>query len=281
MLCAQCETSTYIFFLIFKIKTSSPTFVPSILTGITSSVTTFRSPPKNLAAMFDFSVAGPLAGMAASLLAIAAGAQLTTVIADTSFLPALPLEILRQSTLGGGIIEYVLGNGALYVPEGALGTETVAAMTIPLHPIAIAGYISLLVNALAILPIGSKCACADWRACYGWSAGRWFVALVFNTFGSLLCVCFALFPATDGGRAAIALFGRAGKLSAGTFAIFVLFVFGAMGSDLFLFYALFCLVYQTGNEIPARNEVDKLDLPRSFTAVALYVLAALSIVPFQ
>jgi hypothetical protein len=138
-----------------QFKTSAPTFVPSIFTGITSSVTTFKSPPKNNAAMFDFAVAGPLAGMAASLLALAVGSQLTA-ISDPSLLPALPLEILRQSTLGGGIIEQVLGNGILYVSEGALGTAAVAGMTVPLHPIAIAGYISLIVNALAVLPIGSK-----------------------------------------------------------------------------------------------------------------------------
>lgn len=137
------------------IQTTSPTFVPSILTGVTSTVTTFKSPPKNKASMFDFSVAGPVAGMLASLLAIAVGVQLTT-ISDPSLFPALPLEILRQSTLGGGIIEMGLGNGALSVPVGALGTSAVAGMTVPLHPIAIAGYISLIVNALAILPIGSK-----------------------------------------------------------------------------------------------------------------------------
>jgi hypothetical protein len=105
--------------------------------------------------MFDFSISGPLAGMLASLAAIALGAQLT-VVSDPASFPALPLEILRQSTLGGGIINGILGNGALYVPEGALGTPSVAGMTVALHPVAIAGYISLVVNALSILPIGSK-----------------------------------------------------------------------------------------------------------------------------
>ena len=105
--------------------------------------------------MFDYAVAGPLAGMAASLLAIAVGSQLTT-ITDPSLFPALPLEFLRQSTLGGGIIELVLGDGPLYVPQSALGSAAVAGMTVPLHPIAIAGYVSMIVNALAILPVGSK-----------------------------------------------------------------------------------------------------------------------------
>ena len=104
--------------------------------------------------MFDISVAGPLAGILGSLVAIAVGAQLT-LSSDPALLPALPLEILRQSTLGGGIIDNILGSGALSVPEAALGTQAVKSITIPLHPVALAGYISLIVNALGLLPIGS------------------------------------------------------------------------------------------------------------------------------
>jgi hypothetical protein len=105
--------------------------------------------------MFDFSVAGPLTGMVASAAAIVIGSQLTMAV-DPTLLPALPLEILRQSTLGGGIINAILGDGALFIPSGALGSQEVASMTVRLHPAAIAGYISLIVNALSILPIGSK-----------------------------------------------------------------------------------------------------------------------------
>lgn len=105
--------------------------------------------------MLEIAVAGPLSGILASLAAIALGSQLT-LTSDPSLLPALPLEILRQSTLGGGIIEGIIGNGVLNVPPGAEGTQAVAGITIPLHPVAIAGYIGLVVNALAMLPVGSK-----------------------------------------------------------------------------------------------------------------------------
>lgn len=105
--------------------------------------------------MFDFSVSGPLAGMLASCFALVVGSQLSVVTDPASF-PALPLELLRQSTLGGGIIEAILGNDVLSIPEGARGTELVNGMTVPLHPVALAGYFGLVVNALALLPIGSK-----------------------------------------------------------------------------------------------------------------------------
>ena len=132
------------------VKLSVPVFVPSFITGITSSVTTFKTLPKNKNDMFDISAAGPLAGIVASCIALVIGAKLT-LISDPSTLPALPLDILRQSTLGGAIIDNII-SGSLFIPEGAPST----GINIPLHPVAIAGYTSLLVNALALLPIGSK-----------------------------------------------------------------------------------------------------------------------------
>lgn len=223
-----------------NIKTSAPTFVPSIITGITSSVTTFRNPPRNRAAMFDFSIAGPLAGIMASIFAIVVGSQLT-LVSDPSAFPALPLEILRQSTLGGTIINEIIGNGALSVPEGALGTAAVATMTVPLHPVAIAGYISLIVNALCVLPVGT----------------------------------------TDGGRIALALFGREVKLGIGNIFLLAILFVGLVGSDLFLFYFAFLIAFQTGNEIPALNEVDSIDFPRALLATLTFSTAFLCLVPFQ
>lgn len=94
-------------------------------------------------------------GMLASIAALVVGSQLT-LVSDPAFLPALPLDILRQSTLGGGIVDAILGGGALNVPPGAEASQAVAGMTVALHPVAIAGYIGLILNGLALLPIGSE-----------------------------------------------------------------------------------------------------------------------------
>ncbi|GKY93841.1 hypothetical protein MPSEU_000351000 [Mayamaea pseudoterrestris] len=222
------------------VKLTFPAFVPSIITGITSTVTSFKSPPKNKDAMFDVAVAGPLTGMIASIAAIALGASLT-LSSDPSLLPALPLQILRQSTLGGGLIESVLGAGVLAVPSGAENSAQIAAITIPLHPLAVAGYISLIVNALSLVPVGT----------------------------------------TDGGRVALTLFGRGAKLLIGNVFLTALFCIGASGSDLFLFYFGFVLAFQTGNEIPSRNEVDPLSFERVLVATAGIVLMLLTLIPFQ
>jgi hypothetical protein len=59
-----------------------------------------------------------------------------------------------------------------------------------------------------------------------------------------------------------------------------LLALGVLGSDLFLFYFAFVIAFQTGNEIPAQNEVDPIDFPRAMLATAAYVLAILALVPF-
>ncbi|CAB9521628.1 Probable zinc metalloprotease EGY1, chloroplastic [Seminavis robusta] len=221
-------------------STTFPTFVPSLITGVTSTVTQFKEPPKNKEVMFDVALAGPLAGMLASIAALVLGSQLT-LTSDPGLLPALPLDILRQSTLGGGIIDGILGAGALSVPPGAEATDAVAGMTVSLHPVAVAGYIGLILNGLALLPIGT----------------------------------------TDGGRIAQALFGRGVKTAIGNLFLFTVFFIGVLGSDLFLFYFSFLIAFQTGNEIPARNEVDNVSFARVLLATASTVLALLALIPFQ
>jgi len=101
--------------------------------------------------MFDVAASGPLVGFAASLAALAIGAQLS-LTSDPSIMPALPVDILRQSTLGGSIVDSII-QGSLYVPEGADSS----GLMVSLHPLAVAGYVSMIVNALALLPVGSTC----------------------------------------------------------------------------------------------------------------------------
>lgn len=79
---------------------------------------------------------------------------------------------------------------------------------------------------------------------------------------------------------ALSLFGRLAKGAVGSIFFFILLIAGLTGSDLFLFYFSFCIAFQAGNEVPARNEVDKLDIPRVFLATGTYVLAALALIPF-
>lgn len=76
-------------------------------------------------------------------------------------------------------------------------------------------------------------------------------------------------------------FGRGPKLLIGNLFLLGILVAGIGGSDLFLFYFAFCIAFQTGNEIPARNEVDDVEASRIFVALSSYLLAALALIPLQ
>lgn len=75
--------------------------------------------------------------------------------------------------------------------------------------------------------------------------------------------------------------GRVGKqVWGGGFLLALLFI-GFLGNDLFFFYLLYCVFFQQGSEIPARNEVDELDFPRVVAGLAIGVLALLCLIPMQ
>jgi hypothetical protein len=100
--------------------------------------------------MFDFALAGPLAGMVVSLALLLNGLDLTSSMTMGTQLPVVPVDLLRSSSLGGGLVEYFLGNTAILPDQGP-------AAVLPLHPYAIAGFVGLMTNALALLPLGRKC----------------------------------------------------------------------------------------------------------------------------
>jgi hypothetical protein len=88
-----------------------------------------------------------------------------------------------------------------------------------------------------------------------------YTSVHFTLFGLSLTIISPVFVATDGGRMAIALFGRVFKISVATLALIAILLLGSFGdSDLFLFYFMFVVFFQRGNEIPARNEIDKLGM---------------------
>ncbi len=69
-------------------------------------------------------------------------------VATQAQLPCLPVNVIRSSSLGGGMIEWLLGEGLLVSPD--------PSAVIRLHPLAIAGFVGIMSNALSLLPIGSK-----------------------------------------------------------------------------------------------------------------------------
>lgn len=123
--------------------------IPSITTGLAGAITPLKSPPPNLRSLFDFGIAGPLAGLALSFFFLVNGLEMTASGNVSGLLPVLPVDLLRTSSLGGGLIEFFLGKNTLMAgqPLGAV---------VQLHPFAVAGFIGCITNSLALLPLGSK-----------------------------------------------------------------------------------------------------------------------------
>jgi hypothetical protein len=132
-----------------------PTSIPSIQLGLLGSVTPIKSPPPSLISMFDFALAGPIAGLGVSMIFLLYGLQVTASMSASELaqLPALPVELVRSSALAGGLVEEVLGKATLF------GSATTAGSILPLHPLAISGFVGVVSNALALLPLGSTSLC--------------------------------------------------------------------------------------------------------------------------
>jgi len=132
-----------------QFKIGLPTIVPSLQVGLSGFITPLKTPPKNLNALFDFAVAGPLAGIAVSILLLYTGLEKQVFMdaAAQASLPSVPMELLRSSSLGGGIIEWLLGEGILNSPD--------PNAVMRLHPYAVGGFVGIVVNALNLLPIGN------------------------------------------------------------------------------------------------------------------------------
>jgi hypothetical protein len=78
----------------------------------------------------------------------------------------------------------------------------------------------------------------------------------------------------------MALFGRAGSQGVTFISLVSLFVLGVQ-SDLLLFYFAFIVFCQSELEIPMRNEIDEVDVPRVILASFAGFLMLLTIIPMS
>eukprot|EP00533_Pseudo-nitzschia_delicatissima_P000288 CAMPEP_0116098228 /NCGR_PEP_ID=MMETSP0327-20121206/11114_1 /TAXON_ID=44447 /ORGANISM="Pseudo-nitzschia delicatissima, Strain B596" /LENGTH=1023 /DNA_ID=CAMNT_0003590007 /DNA_START=149 /DNA_END=3220 /DNA_ORIENTATION=- len=131
----------------YKFDIGLPNVLPSATTGLAGAITPIKSPPPNNKALFDFAIAGPLAGLTVSIGLLFVGLALTREIGMDANLPVLPVELARSSSLGGGMIQYFMGKYALLPDQGP-------EAYVELHPFAISGWIGCIINALALLPLG-------------------------------------------------------------------------------------------------------------------------------
>lgn len=139
------EMGHYLTARFYKIRSTLPYFIPvPFFLGTFGAFIKMRSPVPNRKALFDLSIAGPLAGFMVTLPFLIWGLAHSTVV-------PLPAQ-------SGGLNPDALNpNYSLLVAllsKLTLGTQLTGNKAIDLHPVAVAGFLGLVVTALNLMPVG-------------------------------------------------------------------------------------------------------------------------------
>ena len=134
-----------------KMKVTPPTILPSTGLPYLGTLTRMKTSPKDYKSLFDFGFAGPATGLGIAFGFLLWGLQLTASMDPeaSKYLPSVPVSFLKLSTLGGTLIDQIIGGGAGIMPQQE--PETLVS----LHPFAIAGFVGMIINSLDLIPIGS------------------------------------------------------------------------------------------------------------------------------
>ena len=130
----------------YQIRTTLPYFIPMpFFLGTFGAMTQMRSPVPHRKALFDINIVSPWAGFILTLGCLWWGLSQSEVI-------SIPTE-------GAGVFNFNALDPSFsffltVLSKLALGETLTAAKAIDLHPVAIAGYLGLVVTAFNLLPIG-------------------------------------------------------------------------------------------------------------------------------
>jgi membrane-associated protease RseP (regulator of RpoE activity) len=143
----------------YGVDSSLPYFIPApfpslFFVGTFGAFIRMRRPPRTRREMFDIGAAGPWAGFVVAVIASIIGLARSQVT---------PLD-----TSQGGLF---LGNSMLFwgVSRVVLGVDP-NSVNVNVHPIALAGWIGLLVTAINLLPVGQL---DGGHVVYSLFGGRW------------------------------------------------------------------------------------------------------------
>ena len=128
----------------YKIDTTLPYFIPfPFFLGTIGAFVQRRSPVPHRRALFDVAIAGPIAGLIITIPVLLWGFSLSEVVPlkepNMLFFDSLDLRF--------SFLVAILG-------KLALGNQLQPEMGLDLHPLAVAGYIGILLTALNLMPIG-------------------------------------------------------------------------------------------------------------------------------
>ncbi|HEY9694123.1 MAG TPA: site-2 protease family protein [Oculatellaceae cyanobacterium] len=139
------ELGHYIAAVYYKIKATLPYFIPiPFFLGTFGAFIQMRSPIPNRKVLFDVAIAGPLAGFIITLPLLFWGLIHSEVVPISDKSGILNFESLDPRY---SLLLTLLG-------KLAMGSELAAETAIHLHPVAVAGYIGLIVTAFNLMPVG-------------------------------------------------------------------------------------------------------------------------------
>ncbi|MBI1241146.1 site-2 protease family protein [Umezakia ovalisporum] len=139
------ELGHYLTARYYKIRATLPYFIPMpFFLGTFGAFIQMRSPIPHRKALFDVSIAGPLAGFVATLPLLIWGLVNSEVVPMTEETGFLNPEALNPKS---SILLALLS-------KLALGDKLTATSAIDLHPIAIAGFFGIIITALNLMPVG-------------------------------------------------------------------------------------------------------------------------------
>lgn len=139
------ELGHYLTARYYKIRSTLPYFIPMpFFLGTLGAFIQMRSPIPNRKALFDISIAGPVAGFIATLPILMWGLANSEVVPQSDKTGLLNPDALNPN--------YSLLLALL--SKLALGSQLTAQSAINLHPVAEAGFLGLIVTALNLMPVG-------------------------------------------------------------------------------------------------------------------------------
>ncbi|MBD2252052.1 site-2 protease family protein [Nostoc parmelioides] len=139
------EMGHYLTARFYKIRSTLPYFIPiPFFLGTFGAFIQMRSPIPNRKALFDVGIAGPLAGFIATLPLVIWGLAHSDLVPLTENTGLLNPDALNPKY---SILVALLA-------KLALGSALTAKLAIDLHPVAVAGFLGLIVTALNLMPVG-------------------------------------------------------------------------------------------------------------------------------
>jgi membrane-associated protease RseP (regulator of RpoE activity) len=228
------KLSQYLVARFHKVRVTLPYFLPVIPVpffpfGTFGAFIHMRSPVPSRKALFDIGLIGPLTGFIVTLPVLVWGLMQSTIVPLKPDAGMLEFKALNPSFSFLMATLSKLIWGSQITPEKALN----------LHPVAIAGYLGLIVLAFHLMPVGQL----------------------------------------DGGRMIHAMFGqRAGAMIGQISRLLLLGLFLAQSDRLILLWAVILFLVPVVDE-PALNDVSELDNRRDFLGLVMLGLLLLIVLP--